>query len=226
MANGDDRQAFNESLIDAIEREACLWDLRNKQYKKRSVCDAAWRRVKARWKNLRDTFRRTLKERNRATKSGAPAGDDLDEATQWIFFKRLLLLKDTIEGRPGIREADTRRLIQAFCLCKITYALPYLYLSPLERDQVDRLIRTAYKTALHLPNSTPTSKLLQLGVHNTIDELVQAHLISQYTRLSQSETGRQLLQRLQINLIGRTSSVQAPTLLRGAFHVEPVPGIV
>ncbi|KAH6925275.1 hypothetical protein HPB50_003178 [Hyalomma asiaticum] len=45
MANGDDRQAFNESLIDAIEREACLWDLRNKQYKNRSVCDAAWRRV-------------------------------------------------------------------------------------------------------------------------------------------------------------------------------------
>ncbi|KAH6929158.1 hypothetical protein HPB50_023957 [Hyalomma asiaticum] len=42
--------------------------------------------AKARWKKLRDTFRRALKERNRATKSRAPAGgDDLDEATQWIF---------------------------------------------------------------------------------------------------------------------------------------------
>ncbi|KAH6938888.1 hypothetical protein HPB50_014585 [Hyalomma asiaticum] len=75
--------------------------------------------------------------------------------------------------------------------------------------QVDRLTRTAYKTALHLPNSTPTSKLLQLEVHNMIDELVEAHLIRQYSRLSQSETGRQLLQRLQINLVGRTSSQKA-----------------
>ncbi|KAH6936433.1 hypothetical protein HPB50_017133 [Hyalomma asiaticum] len=115
MANGDDRQAFNESLIDAIETEACLWDLRNKQYKNRPICDAARPRVakalavtvaevKAQWKSLRDTFRRALKELNRAMKSSAPAGDDLDEATQRIFFKRLLFLKNTIEGRPMIRD--------------------------------------------------------------------------------------------------------------------------
>ncbi|KAH7965162.1 hypothetical protein HPB49_004551 [Dermacentor silvarum] len=56
--------------------------------------------VKARWKNLRDTFRRVLKDRARASKSGAPADDALDESTKWVFFSRLMFLKDTMEGRP------------------------------------------------------------------------------------------------------------------------------
>ncbi|KAL3183835.1 hypothetical protein MRX96_033901 [Rhipicephalus microplus] len=45
------------------------------------VCAVA--EEKARWKNLRDTFRRVLKERTRALKSGAPADDELDESTKW-----------------------------------------------------------------------------------------------------------------------------------------------
>ncbi|KAL3243664.1 hypothetical protein MRX96_047405 [Rhipicephalus microplus] len=48
------------------------------------VCAVA--EEKARWKNLRDTFRRVLKERTRALKSGAPADDELDESTKWTFF--------------------------------------------------------------------------------------------------------------------------------------------
>ncbi|XP_075732847.1 transcription factor Adf-1-like [Rhipicephalus microplus] len=111
MANGDERNAYNERLIDVIEREWPLWDLRDRNYKSRAVTDAAWRHVatvmgstvaevKARWKNLRDTFRRVLKERTRALKSGAPADDELDESTKWHFFSRLLFLKETMEGRP------------------------------------------------------------------------------------------------------------------------------
>ncbi|KAL3186786.1 hypothetical protein MRX96_026935 [Rhipicephalus microplus] len=111
MANGDERNAYNERLIDVIERERPLWDLRDRNYKSRAVTDAAWRHVatvmgstvaevKARWKNLRDTFRRVLKERTRALKSGAPADDELDESTKWHFFSRLLFLKETMKGRP------------------------------------------------------------------------------------------------------------------------------
>ncbi|XP_070385364.1 THAP domain-containing protein 1-like [Dermacentor albipictus] len=101
MANGD---------IDAVERERCLCDLQHKDYKSRGVCEAAWRRVaaelgaavsdvRARWKNLRDTFRRVLKGRNEA-KSGAAADDSLDEDKQWMFFVVLLFLKDSMIGRP------------------------------------------------------------------------------------------------------------------------------
>lgn len=134
------------------------------------------------------------------------------------------LIKRISNRHRGMREADTRRLVQAFCLCKMTYSLPYLHLSSLERDQVDRLIRTAYKTAMHLPKSTATSKLLQLGVHNTIDELVEAHLISHYTRLSQSETGRLLLQRLKINLIGCTTPTNSPPeCVSDSLFIPPLP---
>ncbi|KAL3186685.1 hypothetical protein MRX96_026843 [Rhipicephalus microplus] len=111
MANGDERNAYNERLIDVIERERTLWDPRDQNYKSRAVTDAAWRHVAtvmgstvagvtARWKNLRDTFRRVLKKRTRAVKSGAPADDELDESTKWHFFSRLLFLKETMEGRP------------------------------------------------------------------------------------------------------------------------------
>ncbi|KAH8038622.1 hypothetical protein HPB51_002746 [Rhipicephalus microplus] len=110
MANGDERNAYCERLIDVIEWERPLWDLRDRNYKSRGVTDAAWRHVatvmgstvaevKARWKNLRDTFRHVLKERTRALKSGAPADDELDESTKWRFFSRFLFLKETMEGR-------------------------------------------------------------------------------------------------------------------------------
>ncbi|KAH7933239.1 hypothetical protein HPB49_010680 [Dermacentor silvarum] len=55
-----------------------------------------------------------------------------------------------------------------------------LYLTPAETEQLNRRIRTAYKTALHLPKSTPTEKRLQLGLHNPLGEHVEAHLFGQY----------------------------------------------
>lgn len=100
------------------------------------------------------------------------------------------LIKRISNRHGGMREADTRRLIQAFCLCRITYSIPYLYFLLTEIEQLNRLIRNAYKTALHLPNalhlpkSTATDKLLQLGVHNTLGELAEVDLFSQYQTIT------------------------------------------
>ncbi|KAH7933308.1 hypothetical protein HPB49_011366 [Dermacentor silvarum] len=66
------------------------------------------------------------------------------------------LIKRISNHHRGMRDADTRRLVQAFCLCRITYSISYLYVTPTETEQLNRLIRTAYKTPLHLPKSTPT----------------------------------------------------------------------
>ncbi|KAH7940718.1 hypothetical protein HPB49_004220 [Dermacentor silvarum] len=120
MANRDERSAYNERLIDSVEHERVLWDLRDRWTRDRwtregPVCYAAWRHVaavmgstvaevKARWKNLRDTFSGddtpVLKDQARASKSRAPADDVLDESTKWAFFSRLVFLKDnTMEGR-------------------------------------------------------------------------------------------------------------------------------
>lgn len=54
--------------------------------------------VAKRWRNLRDTFTRKLKEAKKA--SGAPADDEPEELTSsWVHFKQLLFLKDIIEPR-------------------------------------------------------------------------------------------------------------------------------
>ncbi|KAH7933039.1 hypothetical protein HPB49_007307 [Dermacentor silvarum] len=101
MANADERSAYNERLIDAVEHELA--------------------EVKARWKNLRDTFRRVLKDRARASKSGAPADDVLDESTKWVFFSRLMFLKDTMEGRPTSSNLEPQSQIEE-SLCDVETA--------------------------------------------------------------------------------------------------------
>lgn len=87
-------------------------------------------------------------------------------------------------------------------LCTQPCALlhPYLQLSRRETDAMDALIRRAYKVALHLPINTPTDRLLQLGLHNTIGELVDAHRQAQYLRLTQTDTGRYILHSLGIRI--------------------------
>lgn len=108
-----EKHAFSERLIDEIEKERVLWDMASQLYKANHLKEVAWRRVatsmgcsvgevKARWKNLRDSFRRVFKARNPIPKSGAGAedGEIDDSAMTWLFYDRLLFLKDTIVGRP------------------------------------------------------------------------------------------------------------------------------
>ncbi|KAG0424935.1 hypothetical protein HPB47_027860 [Ixodes persulcatus] len=65
-----------------------------------------------------------------------------------------------------------------------------------QTDQIAHLIRRAVKTALGLRISTPTKRLLILGVHNTVKELVKAQKTGELTRLSATQTGRATLRRL------------------------------
>lgn len=45
-----------------------------------------------------------------------------------------------------------------------------------EKEKANQIIGMAYKTALRLPRNTSNDKLLALGLHNTIDELIEAQL--------------------------------------------------
>ncbi|KAL1460350.1 hypothetical protein MTO96_043349 [Rhipicephalus appendiculatus] len=77
-----EKHDFNERLIDEVEKESAIWDMSRQHYKSQQLKEVAWRRVatvtgcnvgevKARWKNLRDSFRRRFKARHPALKSGA-----------------------------------------------------------------------------------------------------------------------------------------------------------
>ncbi|KAH7940741.1 hypothetical protein HPB49_005124 [Dermacentor silvarum] len=53
-------------------------------------------------------------------------------------------------------------------------------------DKVNSLIRQAYKSAVSLPTSTSTARLLSMGVHNSLTELTEAHRTVQLLRLSRT----------------------------------------
>lgn len=125
-----------------------------------------------------------------------------------------------------MQEHDTLRLVQALVISRVTYGLPYHFLSREEERQVDIIIRSAYKAALGLPKGTSTDRLLALGVHNTFEELKQATLISQRERLSYTHAGRALLTRARISPHPQFISehvLPLPTSTRARITVAPYP---
>ncbi|KAG0416384.1 hypothetical protein HPB47_006464, partial [Ixodes persulcatus] len=63
-----------------------------------------------------------------------------------------------------------------------------------------------------------------LGLHNTLDELVEAQRIAQMERLTKSPTGRHILQTLNINYEGRLGEKHdIPPDIRGHIHIPPLP---
>lgn len=86
------------------------------------------------------------------------------------------------------------------------------------------MIRQAYKTALGLPTATATHKLLALGVHNTWEELQEAHHSAQLRRLQLTPTGRQVLTALGLRPIPpREQKQRIPLALRDGIRVAPIP---
>ncbi|KAH8030625.1 hypothetical protein HPB51_010559 [Rhipicephalus microplus] len=110
------------------------------------------------------------------------------------------LIARIARSNDGMTEVDTVRLVHAFVLSRLTFALPFQSTRKPEIEQIDRLIRIAYKAALRLPNSTSTEKLMGLGMHNTYEELATATLIAQRERLTTTLQGKTLLQRLRYPL--------------------------
>ncbi|KAH6935147.1 hypothetical protein HPB50_003539 [Hyalomma asiaticum] len=123
-----------------------------------------------------------------------------------------------------MREHDLRRLVQAFVLSRFVYSLPYLFLSRTEEDKVNCLIRQAYKSALSLPTSTSTDRLLSMGVHNSLTELTEAHRTAQLLRLSRTRPGRALLSTLKLSpLMPLPTSLSIPSHVSSLLAIDPLP---
>lgn len=124
----------------------------------------------------------------------------------------------------GMKETNLLRLVQAFVISRIVYATPFLQLKNDERSKINLMIKRAYKQALHLPITTANEKFEALGVHNTLDELMEAQRIAQLERLSRSPTGQHILQSLGITYNTQFGPKRdIPTELRKHIHVPPLP---
>lgn len=134
------------------------------------------------------------------------------------------LIRRIANRRRGVKENDLCRLVQAFVISRMTYALPYLQLYNAEKLKIEGLIRQAYKAALGLPINTSTNKLLQLGLHNTLDELTEAHRRMQELRLARTNAGRAVLRRLGINAAPLNAGTRKiPSNVRKTITVKPLP---
>ncbi|KAG0434571.1 hypothetical protein HPB47_019010 [Ixodes persulcatus] len=109
------------------------------------------------------------------------------------------LLKRVTNKHKGLNEQDRIRILQAFVLSRLTYWTPYRHVSRGGGAHGARAPPPkAYKIALRLPPSTPTANPEGLGLHNHLDELIEAHRATQLTRLSRTPTGRHILASLNI----------------------------
>ncbi|KAG0410035.1 hypothetical protein HPB47_012858 [Ixodes persulcatus] len=134
------------------------------------------------------------------------------------------LIKRISNKHHGMKENDLIRLVQAFVLSRINYVASYMKPYVVERNKLNTIIRGAYKTALGLPIGTSTDKLRALGVHNTVEELIEGHLHSQYTRLTTTATGRHIPAALGIQHEGTTQpKMNLQREVRKHLLVSPLP---
>ncbi|KAM7294073.1 protein FAM135A isoform X1 [Ixodes scapularis] len=89
------------------------------------------------------------------------------------------LIRRIANKQGGVKEGDVCRIVHAFVVSRVLYTVPYMRLTTTDKKKLDSIIRQVYKLALGLPMATSTDRLMQLGIHNTVSELVEAHRSSQ-----------------------------------------------
>lgn len=128
--------------------------------------------------------------------------------------------------RAGLKETDTLRIVQSLVISRLAYHVPFHNLLRSDLQRLNIILRTAIKTALGLPPHASTQRLLQLGVHNTIEEIIEAQRVGQLIRLGTTRTGRHVLSRLGYpapsSPLPPNPVALAPTI-RARLQVAPLP---
>ncbi|KAH9378561.1 hypothetical protein HPB48_016038 [Haemaphysalis longicornis] len=128
-------------------------------------------------------------------------------------------------NKTGMTEEDTLRLVRALVVSRVAYSLPYHRLNKQEIDQIETILRGAYKTAIGLSQCTATSKLQKLGVTNTFEEIKEATLIAHKQRLQLTRTGRAILERVgtPADKLHIANKVDLDKDIRRKLFISPIP---
>lgn len=131
----------------------------------------------------------------------------------------------SFEERHGLGEREASRLVRAFVVSRIIYGTAYHRLTKGKVEKLNVLIRKAYKTALGVPSSTSSCRLLELGVHNTVEELWEAQKLARMRRLNKTANGKWLLAQLRLTIPGgKPEPPEDLTLdMREKISVSPIP---
>ncbi|KAH7937229.1 hypothetical protein HPB49_009231 [Dermacentor silvarum] len=125
-----------------------------------------------------------------------------------------------------MREEDTLRIVQALVISRVTYTMPdhYHSLNKRGQEQVDAIIRGAYKTGLGLPVTSSNENLAALGIHKTFTELSDAVVASQKVRQQNTAAGRAILHRTRIapELHALDGQRSLPPEVRSEIKANPI----
>lgn len=80
--------------------------------------------------------------------------------------------------------------LASFAISHVSYIAPFHNWGVGESKKVNAIIQKVYKAALGLSDNTNTEKLLELGTHNTLEEIIEAQKTAQLNRLAKTSTGR------------------------------------
>lgn len=136
----------------------------------------------------------------------------------------LRLIMRVSNKKGGLGEDNLLRAHHAFLMSHINYVVSALQWTKTERDKLDTLMRKSVKKVLGIPVTASTDRLMQLGVHNTTLELIEAQQAAQITRLSGSSAGRRLLEAAGLRpRYSHSEAVQLDENSRGTYAVGPFP---
>lgn len=136
------------------------------------------------------------------------------------------LIRRISSRRRGMKEQSICRMVQAFAISHIVYVASFLDWTKAERRKINALIRKAYAQALGTLRTTSVEKLLDLGVHNTFEEIIEAQSKAHQERLKATRSGREILKRV----VGdhalhedTPSPREIPQEARELINVRPIP---
>ncbi|KAK8764883.1 hypothetical protein V5799_032507, partial [Amblyomma americanum] len=116
------RGLFNEVLVIEVSKRPLLRDVKDNNFRNKSTKESLWEEVKdairaiddtvtveeiiARWKNLKDAYRRKIKDEKdgKKSESGATA------KTAWPHLKQMEFLRDSMETRRRLPRSRRPRL--------------------------------------------------------------------------------------------------------------------
>ncbi|KAH7963617.1 hypothetical protein HPB52_022266 [Rhipicephalus sanguineus] len=104
--------------------------------------------------------------------------------------------------------------------------VPFHRLTQSEQMRIHVMLRKATKLAHGLPHYTATTRLLAVGTHNTLSELLEAQWTSQRQRLLLTPTRRHLLSRLGYPVLpndAEDTTIALPPWVRRTLKVHPLP---
>ncbi|KAH7932125.1 hypothetical protein HPB51_029542 [Rhipicephalus microplus] len=123
----------------------------------------------------------------------------------------------------GLKEDDFKRLVRAFVVSRVTCCAPYLRLTKANRDTLNTMLRKATKQALGVPIYSSTLRLLDMGAHNTVEVLIEAHLSNKRIWLSHTEYGRAVLRKIGWQIEPVLIKAALPEDWKTTIQTKPLP---